>query len=347
MHAVAHLLRGAGAQHQRCMRLRLDGAGEDHARAVRQQLVRQMLAGRRVKLRIAEEIHAQRHKVRIRAHEHAGQHVQRAGLDPHGGGVQMVDLVDEVLVAEDAGVGQALADVREDAQAAAVLGHGQQYRPSVVQRLADQAHQHIDVIGARVAARLMAVVAVQHGQVGLDAHDGVSHVHASRGVVIAGKEDGAAPFADGEPGAAGAVAAAAPDERDAAGQLRRRIGQAQALEDDRLVNRRGELARGFRRGDDTAVEAHVVQVLKRAGLVFVRVGQKEVPRGADLLRRQMGQLVACIAALIAAVHDERYLIALNKITVALLVAGLACQIELHVYLLHARASAAAPRNLNE
>ena len=47
----------------------------------------------------------------------------------------------------------------------------------------------------------------------------------------------------------------------------------------------------------------------------------------------MRELIARIAALIAAVYDKRSLTSFDIVAMALLVTGLACQIELHEYLL--------------
>ena len=68
--------------------------------------------------------------------------------------------------------------------------------------------------------------------------------------------------------------------------------------------------------------------------------QKEEAAFADVLRRQVGQRVVAITALIAAVHDKGRLTAFHKIAVPLLAAGIACQIELHEYLLNACAGCA-------
>ena len=61
------------------------------------------------------------------------------------------------------------------------------------------------------------------------------------------------------------------------------------------------------------------------GIMDVAAAHKN-ERGADLVGQQMGQFVPAIAALIAAIHDERRGFALHKITVALLGARLARQI---------------------
>ena len=68
------------------------------------------------------------------------------------------------------------------------------------------------------------------------------------------------------------------------------------------------------------------QIRQRAGLVFMRVGEEQIARRANLFGQQMRQFVPAIAALIAAIHDERRGFALHKITVALLGARLARQI---------------------
>ena len=64
------------------------------------------------------------------------------------------------------------------------------------------------------------------------------------------------------------------------------------------------------------------------GIMDVAAAHKN-ERGADLVGQQMGQFVPAIAALIAAVHDERRAFAFHKITVALLGTRLACQIKFH------------------
>ena len=64
------------------------------------------------------------------------------------------------------------------------------------------------------------------------------------------------------------------------------------------------------------------------GIMDVAAAHKN-ERGADLVGQQMGQFVPAVAALIAAVHDERRAFAFHKITVALLGTRLACQIKFH------------------
>ena len=64
------------------------------------------------------------------------------------------------------------------------------------------------------------------------------------------------------------------------------------------------------------------------GIMDVAAAHKN-ERGADLVGQQMGQFVPAVAALIAAVHDERRAFAFHKITVALLGTRLACQIKVH------------------
>ena len=148
-------------------------------------------------------------------------------------------------------------------------------------------------------------------------------------IIIAGEEDGLFAVANAEPGAAQTVAAAAPDQVQAAGQLRLGKGQAQTFQNDGIIHGHGQLLRSFCGHDHAAGKAVGKQIRQRAGLILMGMGQKQILRGADLLGCQVGQLVARIAALIAAVHDERSSAGLDKIAVTLLAARLACQIKLH------------------
>jgi hypothetical protein len=72
--------------------------------------------------------------------------------------------------------------------------------------------------------------------------------------------------------------------------------------------------------------------------------QEQVTRGTDLLAAQMRELIAGIAALVAAVHDKRGMAGLYIVAVALLAARITCQIELHEYLLFACASSRSVRD---
>ena len=78
-----------------------------------------------------------------------------------------------------------------------------------------------------------------------------------------------------------------------------------------------------------AGEAVFKQVRHSAGLILVRMRQEKVAAFADELLRQMGQRIAAVAALVAAVHNEGRGLAAHKITVALLGTGVSRQIKLH------------------
>ena len=84
-----------------------------------------------------------------------------------------------------------------------------------------------------------------------------------------------------------------------------------------------ELARGFGGQHDAAREAVGKQVRQRAGLVFMRMGQEQIAAGTNLVGRQVRQFIPAITTLIAAIHDEGRVPALNIITVALLRTGFA------------------------
>ena len=94
-----------------------------------------------------------------------------------------------------------------------------------------------------------------------------------------------------------------------------------------------QLLGGFSGYNNMTGEAVRIQILKTAGLILVGVRQIEVFRTADLLSGQVRELVAYIAALIAAVYDKGYMASFNVVAMALLCTGLSCQIELHEYLL--------------
>ena len=125
------------------------------------------------------------------------------------------------------------------------------------------------------------------------------------------------------------MAAAAPCDVKPAGQRSLHIRNAQTLQNDRVDHGDGQLARGFRRHDDTTGETVVKQIFKRAGLILMRMADEQVLCSADVLRPDVRQLVSCIAALIAAVYNKRRFFAFHDITMPLLAAGFSGQIELH------------------
>ena len=241
----------------------------------------------------------------------------------------MRQFAEEMRIGKDVCVRQPLGDMREDTEAAAILGHGEQYGAPVIKRFADELHQRIDMIGTGVAARLMAVVAVEHGEIGFEADDRIGHVYARRGVVIAGEKQRAAAFGDGKPRAARAMTAAPPDQLNAARQDGTDVRKAQPFEDDEIIEWERQLAGSFRRRNDAAGKAAGKQMHQRAGLIFMGMRQEEIAALADVIAGEMGKLVARITALIAAVHDKGYFAALHEIAVALLIAGIARQIQLH------------------
>ena len=331
MDAVAQQPRISGMHELRGMRVRLNGTRQENPPAAGQQPAHERARIGGIQLRIADEVDAQRDKfLRNRADERIREHIQRALLHPHGrGGVQMVELLQEMRIAEEIGLRQALMHIGQDALAPAIAGNGQRDRAAVGKRLADGLHQRADHLLTRAGAGARAVVAVEHGEVGGEADDRVGGVDARGIKIIAGEEERMLPLAQAEPCAAGAMAAAAPGDGQAAGQLCRRIGQAEPLQHDRIVDREGELARRLRRHDDAARKPARKQRRQRAGLVFMGMGQKKITAGANLLRRQMGKLVALVAALIAAIHNERNTVALDEVTVPLLGTGFSRQIKLH------------------
>lgn len=209
------------------------------------------------------------------------------------------------------------------------LGHGQDDRAADGERIADLLNQRGNLHFAHIAAVAGAVVTVQHRKISRQVFNRVKRVDARAAVVIAGEENRALAVADAQPDAAGAVTAASPRDVQPAGQRRLVIGHAQSFENNRIDHRMRELARGFRRHHDAAGKAVVQQVFKRAGLVFMRMADEKILRGADVLGAQVGRFIPRVAALIAAVDDEDRFAAFNDIAVALLAAGFSGQIELH------------------
>ena len=309
------------------MGIRLDRAGEDHPAAADQQAANQTARLDVVKLRVADEIHAQRDEIlRDGADEFSAEHILHLRANPHRGRVHVPQFGDEMAVGEDIRLRQALADVGQNAQPAPVARHGEDDGAAVRQRFGNRGDQRVHLRVARGRTGLHAVIAIQHGEVRADALDRVAGVDARAVVIIAGEEQRAPVFRHAIPDAAGTVAAAPPGQRQPAGNLRLGIGDAQPLQHERVVDAQRKLTRGFRRQHHAPGEAVGEQIRQRAGLVFVRVGEEQIARRANLFGQQMRQFVPAIAALIAAIHDERRGFALHKITVALLGARLARQI---------------------
>ena len=289
-----------------------------------------MAAFRAVQLGIGDEVHAQGNEfLRIGTHEDVAQQLLRLRPHPHGGGVQVHQLGDEEIIGEDVRFRQVFRDGGEDTQPAAELWHRQDYRAADGKRIADFLDQRGDLHFADVAAAAGAVVTVEHGEVGGLVFDRVKGVDTGAAVVIAGKEDGALAFAHTQPHAARAVPAAPPGNKEPAGEGCFAVWHAQPFQDDGIDHGKGQLAGGFRRHHDAAGEAVVNQVFQRAGLVFMRMADKQVLRGADMLRADMRELVPGVAALVTAVDDEGRSFALHDIAMPLLVAGVSGEIELH------------------
>ena len=330
MHAVTKQFCLARVQQQGGVRVRLDRAGENHAAAADEQAADQFARPDVVQLRIADEIHAQRDKIlRNGADEFARQHVLHLRAHPHRRRVHVAQLGHEVAVGKDIRLRQTLADIGQNAQSAPVTRHGQNHGPPIRQRRRNRLDQRFYLGIARGRARLHAVVAVQHGEIRADPFNRIAGMHARAVVIIAGEEQRAPVFCHPKPHASGTMAAASPRQRNAAGQRRFGIGHAQPLQNNRIVDAQRKLARRFRGQHHAPGETVGKQIGQRAGLVFVGVGEKQIARGTDLVGQQMGQFVPAVAALIAAVHDERRAFAFHKITVALLGTRLACQIKFH------------------
>ena len=132
------------------MGIRLDRAGEDHPAAADQQAANQSARLDVVKLRVADEIHAQRDEIlRDGADELSAEHILHLRANPHRGRVHVPQFGDEMAVGEDIRLRQALADVGQNTQPAPVARHGEDDGAAVRQRFGNRGDQRVHLRVAR------------------------------------------------------------------------------------------------------------------------------------------------------------------------------------------------------
>ena len=113
---------------------------------------------------------------------------------------------------------------------------------------------------------------------------------------------------------------------------RSRAAQAQRVQREAPLQRKGKLPERFLRRDYRALKAVFIQPWKRAGVVGVRMGQEHGVQRPNLLRRQAGIRVVRRVCHFPAVHQKAKRTSLHIETAAAVLAHAAGDDQLHVRL---------------